>query len=62
MLTIDLEKLEIPNGSVILDLGCGTGIVTRSLSSVFKYVYGIDYSANMLQKAKEKIPQTKEPE
>ena len=50
MLTIDLEKLEIPNGSVILDLGCGAGQALYALKKLDYrgYYYGIDNDLDMI--------------
>jgi len=39
----------------ILDAGCGTGLLAIDLAKQGKMVYGVDYSKNMLNKAKEKI-------
>lgn len=36
---------------LILDVGCGTGILTQELSSYFKVVMGCDFSGNMLTDA-----------
>ena len=45
MLTIDLEKLEISNGSTILDLGCGKGRHLHKLYYFSKcHVIGLDLS------------------
>lgn len=45
MLTVDFSKLELPNGSWVLDAGCGSG---RHLSRAFRFrdvhVVGIDMS------------------
>ena len=50
MLTIDLEKLEIPNGSVILDLGCGKGRHLHKLYYFSKcHVIGLDLSIEELK-------------
>lgn len=44
-----LETLEIPLGRRILDLGCGTGLLSLFLK---KEVYGADFSFQMLKKAR----------
>ena len=50
MLTVDLEKLNIQDGSTILDLGCGKG---RHLHRLYYYrkchVVGLDLSINELK-------------
>ncbi|HEY3308658.1 MAG TPA: tetratricopeptide repeat protein [Desulfuromonadaceae bacterium] len=38
----------------ILDLGCGTGLVGKSISSIARQLVGVDLSAKMLAKAEEK--------
>jgi len=42
---------------VCLDLGCGTGIVTREMSKHFDRVVGTDPSANMAKQARESVAQ-----
>ena len=50
MLTIDLEKLEISNGSTILDLGCGKGRHLHKLYYFSKcHVIGLDLSIEELK-------------
>lgn len=41
----------------LLEFGCGKGIICLSLCPRLRHVYGIDISANMLAKAREKILQ-----
>lgn len=38
-------------GGVVLDVGCGTGLFTRSVARKAKEVYGIDISRGMLEQA-----------
>ncbi len=52
-----LQKNYKKNSSV-LDLGCGTGTVLKSLSSYFK-TEGLDVSGKMLEMAKKKLPHAK---
>jgi SAM-dependent methyltransferase len=49
-----LSQVISPNIS-ILELGCGTGRVMLPLSEVCKYIYGIDISAAMVARCKEKL-------
>ncbi|MBD3226995.1 MAG: methyltransferase domain-containing protein [Candidatus Lokiarchaeota archaeon] len=42
----------IKSHKLILDVACGTGLYTRALAEKSKYVYGIDFSRGMLEKAK----------
>jgi len=41
---------------IILDLGCGTGDLTKSISLSCAKVVGVDSSAEMIEKAKSKYP------
>lgn len=41
-----------PANKSALDIGCGIGRVTRPLSDFFNKVYGIDFSEEMIKKAK----------
>ncbi|MEM4576846.1 MAG: class I SAM-dependent methyltransferase [Candidatus Nezhaarchaeales archaeon] len=45
---------------VVLDAGCGTGLVTEKLRSKGALVVGVDFSKGMIQKAKEKLNETVE--
>lgn len=38
--------------SCVLDVGCGTGNVTRELSKIYNSVYGVDPSEGMLEQAR----------
>lgn len=49
---------QLPAGSRILDLGCGTGLPTaRQLAEAGHQVTGVDLSAGMLDLAREYVPQ-----
>ena len=39
----------------VVEIGCGTGKNTLLLSQIAEKVYGIDFSAYMIEKAKEKV-------
>ena len=39
----------------VVEIGCGTGKNTLLLSQIAETVYGIDFSARMIEKAKEKV-------
>jgi ubiquinone/menaquinone biosynthesis C-methylase UbiE len=41
-----------PEQCVALDVGCGVGRVTRALSRRFRWVYGVDVSSEMIERAK----------
>ena len=47
-------RYPLPEGARILEIGCGTGIVTLPLASCVKEVTAIDASAQMLAAAWEK--------
>jgi len=43
--------VEIDYNSSVLDFGCGIGRLTRALGNRFKYVYGVDISPTMIERA-----------
>jgi SAM-dependent methyltransferase len=49
-----LETLRLPEGSTVLDIGCGTGRHTVGLAQAGFRVTGVDISEAMLQKARER--------
>jgi trans-aconitate methyltransferase len=51
-----LSLLNPQKGQNILDLGCGTGDITRSIADTGANVVGIDSSVEMLEHAKVKYP------
>lgn len=54
-----IDKLQLPiafQGSA-LDFGCGTGRLSQALAGFFSEVIGIDISANMVEQAKQALPQ-----
>ncbi|MCB0317792.1 MAG: metalloregulator ArsR/SmtB family transcription factor [Bdellovibrionales bacterium] len=55
---IDLITNEIPDGSRLADLGCGSGAVLRRLLPRNGLTIGVDYSEAMLAKAKESLINT----
>lgn len=50
------DLLTVPEGSFVLDLGCGNGAITQKLKEKGFRVLGIDASESMLEKAKELHP------
>lgn len=57
-----IEKTRLPvefKGSA-LDFGCGTGRLSQALGNYFDKVYGVDISANMIQKANEALSSSTE--
>ncbi|MGP1455568.1 MAG: class I SAM-dependent methyltransferase [Treponema sp.] len=53
------EKIRIQNPKDILDIGFGTGILTKKLYDDGYTIYGIDFSSEMLKKANQKMPNAK---
>lgn len=49
--------IQEPQGATILDLGIGTGLLTAELYKLGAEVVGVDFSEQMLEKAREKMPQ-----
>lgn len=46
-------KTKLPTGAVVLDVGCGNGVISRGLGAQGFNVYGIDVSDRAIQKANE---------
>lgn len=53
-----LDLLEPKPGENILDLGCGSGYLTNEIRIQGAVVLGVDSSAEMIEKAKQKCPET----
>ena len=51
-----LELLDIKPGEQILDMGCGTGHLTKQIKDHGAEVTGIDASAEMIEKAEKEFP------
>jgi 2-polyprenyl-3-methyl-5-hydroxy-6-metoxy-1,4-benzoquinol methylase len=47
----DTLKDKLPKGSVVLDVGCGNGVISRSLGELNYNVLGIDVSEKAIEKA-----------
>jgi len=50
-----LKNLHLKSKSLILDVGCGTGILFEYLLDKVEIIVGVDISKNILKKAKEKL-------
>jgi len=51
-----LDKIGIKNGDRVLDVGCGTGVITGLLAGFSRQtVVGVDVSAKMIEQAKKKF-------
>ncbi|MBE9051646.1 class I SAM-dependent methyltransferase [Nostocales cyanobacterium LEGE 11386] len=53
--TVTRETLMLLKCKSVVEIGCGTGKNTLLLSQIAKKVYALDFSANMIEKAKEKV-------
>jgi len=47
-----VEALQLTNHDEVLDVGCGTGLLSLSLAGIAKHVTGIDLTPEMLQQAR----------
>jgi SAM-dependent methyltransferase len=54
---LDLAQKYKINTGYLLDVGCGTGTHLKLLKDNFKNLYGVDISQEILELAKEKIPE-----
>jgi cyclopropane fatty-acyl-phospholipid synthase-like methyltransferase len=50
-----LDQVPVQPSMTALDFGCGTGLVTLALQPAFRRIIGVDSSAGMLAKLREKI-------
>ncbi len=50
---ISALKHQLPEGAEVLDVGCGNGVISRSLGSAGFHVKGIDISEKTIARAKE---------
>jgi len=44
-----------PKRMTVLEIGCGSGRITRALAEVFGHVYAVDISGEMIRRAKESL-------
>ena len=52
-----IDLLDPQKNETILDLGCGTGDLTKKISDCAKKVVGLDNSSEMIQTSKDKYPE-----
>jgi malonyl-CoA O-methyltransferase len=50
------QELQNLRCQAVLELGCGTGKNTQLLADISERVYSLDFSAGMIEKAKQRIP------
>lgn len=50
------NEIKAGNGKKVLDIGFGTGILSKKLYDEGVEIYGIDFSAEMVSSAKKKMP------
>jgi len=54
----EVRRLVTPRkGMMIMDVGIGTGLLSRKLAEDGCLIYGVDFSEEMIKKAKTKIPE-----
>lgn len=56
VLSAVLARAAPQTGMRILDVGIGTGLLSRSLRELGCVIFGVDFSAKMLEKAENRIP------
>lgn len=49
-----LPNLKFEKGCLVLDLGCGTGLLFKHIAGRAKLVVGLDFSTNLLKEAKKR--------
>lgn len=49
-----LQYLNPPRDSKVLDLGCGTGLIGKTLVDLCPYIEGVDISTNMIEETRKK--------
>jgi SAM-dependent methyltransferase len=50
---VDVLKRRLPDGAEVLDVGCGNGVISRSLGEMGFRVKGIDVSEKAIERSKE---------
>lgn len=50
---LEALKSNLPPGAVVLDVGCGNGVISRSLGEAGFNVYGVDVSEKAIAKARQ---------
>ena len=50
------RRLTLTEASVVLDFGCGTGLLTAKLKDLVGEVVGVDTAAKMVEHFKQKLP------
>lgn len=54
---VEVESVaDLARGADVLEVGCGTGLILRRLAPLARRVAGVDLSAEMLRKARDRVP------
>jgi SAM-dependent methyltransferase len=54
-----LRRVDVRDGTRVLEVGCGTGVFLRRAADLGAEVYGIDSSAALLELARERVPEAR---
>lgn len=54
---VALDELKLEKGSLILDVGCGTGLLFPYIAEDTALLVGLDFSSNILRQAKKRVKQ-----
>jgi len=52
---VALHSLSLDSNAVILDVGCGTGLLLKKLAKTARLVVGVDFSKAMVMRARERL-------
>jgi len=56
---VALNPIKLNSKSVVLDAGCGTGLLAERIAKDVKFIVGVDFSRKMLDRAKSRLKQFK---
>ena len=52
---VTLNHIELNSKSVVLDVGCGTGLLAERIANYARFIVCVDFSSSMLDKAKNRL-------
>ena len=52
-----LDQINLDSKSVVLDAGCGTGLLFEKIAKHVKFIVGVDFSRKMLEKTESRLRQ-----